>query len=714
MVKKNLLPFLEWLTSVKPNASVNRQYAVMLARFLAIVITIHIIFILGQIAVNILDTTVLIFTNLSTFLLSETFFVGMWLLNRQGYSKVASHLTFTVTIVAMSLFPPPEYSLLAFTAFIIDIILASFILDPLFAFLYGAFSALGFIFARFSQGEGIVYFLTGILILSAFSFISYSVASQLKNSTQRLQFLHAIDHAILTAESPERIAAVVLEYLQRLIPSKYARITTTRLGSPRKTLLATWANGEAHSGSQGLDSKSSAVLENIFDSLQPEKKLRKDEIQFESVEINYSNQSEMKLTVMRTPLVIGKSRIGEISLGLKKKKRISPEQIETVKEVADQLAIAIRQFQLYEASQQRSKELATLLSASRVLASTLEMEAVLQISIESAVNAINLETGAIYVLEEGALYLGATTPPLDPNLPDEFRRAPLTDHPHIQKSLALGTPVILSDTNTEELTPAERAICEARGLRSILYVPLVTADQAVGVLILGSIEKLREFSKSDLDLSSTLANQIALTVTNAYLYRSVNRANVKLLQAYNKTIEGWSQALDMRDHETESHTLRVTDLTLKLATKLMEITEDELAHIYRGALLHDVGKIGVPDHILLKPGELTEEEWEIMRMHPVNAFNLLNPIEFLHPALDIPYCHHEAWDGSGYPRGLKGEEIPLSARIFTVVDVFDALTSDRPYRKKWIQEEAIRYIQEQAGKKFDPRVVEAFMKEVGK
>jgi putative nucleotidyltransferase with HDIG domain len=180
--------------------------------------------------------------------------------------------------------------------------------------------------------------------------------------------------------------------------------------------------------------------------------------------------------------------------------------------------------------------------------------------------------------------------------------------------------------------------------------------------------------------------------------------------AYDATIEGWSQALDLRDHETEGHTRRVTEMTLALAREMG--LQDELNQVRWGALLHDIGKIGIPDEILFKPSALTEEEWARMREHPVYAYRMISPIEFLRPALDIPYCHHEKWDGTGYPRGLKSEEIPLAARIFAVVDVWEALNSDRPYRKAWAREEAIEYIQTQKGKHFDPQVVDVFMRKV--
>jgi putative two-component system response regulator len=210
------------------------------------------------------------------------------------------------------------------------------------------------------------------------------------------------------------------------------------------------------------------------------------------------------------------------------------------------------------------------------------------------------------------------------------------------------------------------------------------------------------------------ARLLGITRLNRYRKLLDDRVNLeeahqKLLEAYEATIEGWSRAMDLRDHETEGHTQRVTALSEQLA-KLAGMSGEALTHLRRGALLHDVGKLGVPDLILFKPEGLTEEEWKIMRMHPQYAYEMLYPIEYLRPALDIPYCHHEKWDGTGYPRGLKGEEIPLAARIFAVADVWDALTSDRPYRPAWEREKALKYINEEAGKHFDPRIVELFNK----
>jgi putative two-component system response regulator len=195
--------------------------------------------------------------------------------------------------------------------------------------------------------------------------------------------------------------------------------------------------------------------------------------------------------------------------------------------------------------------------------------------------------------------------------------------------------------------------------------------------------------------------------------KAEQEARDKLSQAYDSTLEGWSTALELRDHETLGHSKRVTQLAVSVA-RAFGFDAEQQANMYRGALLHDIGKMGVPDSILLKPGKLTEEEWQHMRRHPQYGRNMLLPIDYLRPSLDVPSSHHEKWDGSGYPQGLKGEEIPLAARIFAIIDVWDALTSDRPYRKALSAEETWRYIESRSGIDFDPKVVAALASVLGR
>jgi len=245
------------------------------------------------------------------------------------------------------------------------------------------------------------------------------------------------------------------------------------------------------------------------------------------------------------------------------------------------------------------------------------------------------------------------------------------------------------------------------GFVSYFAVPLIAKDEIKGVLEIFHRSRL-EPDTEWLGFLQTLAGQTAIAIDNATLYKGLQLSNIELSIAYDATIEGWSHALDLRDKETEGHTQRVTEITMRLASK-MNISEHQLLHIRRGALLHDIGKMGVPDQILLKPGPLTEEEWAVMKKHPQYAYEMLEPIQFLRPALEIPYAHHEKWNGTGYPRGLKDVEIPLAARIFAVVDVYDALLSDRPYRPPWTHSQAVEYIRGQANLHFDAQVVDAFL-----
>jgi response regulator RpfG family c-di-GMP phosphodiesterase len=244
------------------------------------------------------------------------------------------------------------------------------------------------------------------------------------------------------------------------------------------------------------------------------------------------------------------------------------------------------------------------------------------------------------------------------------------------------------------------------GFVSYAGAPLVAKGQVKGVLQVFH-RSLLEPEPEWLEFFETLAGQAAIAVDNFHLFDGLEQSNLELTLAYDSTLEGWSRALDLRDKETEGHTQRVTEMTVRLARR-MGLSESEVVQVRRGALLHDIGKMGIPDRILLKPGSLTAEEWEVMRRHPKVAYDLLWPISYLRPALDIPYAHHEKWDGSGYPRGLAGEAIPLAARLFAIADVWDALSSDRPYRPAWPAEKVRAHIAAESGKHFDPRVVRAF------
>ena len=288
----------------------------------------------------------------------------------------------------------------------------------------------------------------------------------------------------------------------------------------------------------------------------------------------------------------------------------------------------------------------------------------------------------------------------------------------IEKAKAILPDVILLDVMMPGMTGFE--VCERiRNDPPVAEIPIIilTALDDRESLLTGLKAGADDFISKPFDRFELRARLIGITRLNRYQKpvqerKKIQTVHGELLEAYEKTIEGWSRAMDLRDRETEGHSERVMELTLKMA-RMFGMSEDQLVQIRRGALLHDMGKLGIPDSILQKADNLTEEEWKIMRKHPQFAYDMLDPIEYLRGALEIPYCHHEKWDGSGYPRGLKQEEIPVAARLFAVVDVWDALTSDRPYRPAWKKEDALNYIREQSGKYFDPQIVDLFFKVIG-
>jgi putative two-component system response regulator len=283
----------------------------------------------------------------------------------------------------------------------------------------------------------------------------------------------------------------------------------------------------------------------------------------------------------------------------------------------------------------------------------------------------------------------------------------------IAQAKAVLPDVILLDVMMPGMTGFE--VCEKiRNDPQVAEIPIIilTALDDRDSLLRGLKAGADDFISKPFDRFELRARLIGITRLNRYQKllqerENLQMANKRLTDAYEATIEGWSHAMDLRDRETEGHSRRVTELSIKLA-QAMGMSEEEIVHLRHGALLHDMGKIGVPDSILHKPDSLTDEEWAVMREHPKFAYDMLNSIEYLREALEIPYFHHEKWDGSGYPQGLKGEQIPLAARIFAVADVWDALTSDRPYRPAWSKEKALSYIRDQSGRHFDPKVVDLF------
>jgi HD-GYP domain-containing protein (c-di-GMP phosphodiesterase class II) len=273
----------------------------------------------------------------------------------------------------------------------------------------------------------------------------------------------------------------------------------------------------------------------------------------------------------------------------------------------------------------------------------------------------------------------------------------------LQDVVRLRRPVVINDLVLRQGRRREAF----HSIQSVLAAPMIHEGRVTGVLQILS-KMRRRFGVIETDILSLVSNTTAVSLENMHLGSCMANTSNQLNIAYDSAVESWRRALELRDHATEGHGGRVAELTVRLAISLGYGSYD-LSHMRFGAQLHDIGKIGVPDSVLLKPGPLDDEDKKIMYKHPVYAYELLSPIPNFAPILDIPYSHHERWDGGGYPCGLKGEQIPFAARIFAVIDVWDALNSDRPYRLAWPEKEVITYIRDQSGRHFDPQVVDAFL-----
>jgi PAS domain S-box-containing protein len=401
--------------------------------------------------------------------------------------------------------------------------------------------------------------------------------------------------------------------------------------------------------------------------------------------------------------------VGVITIEMEMGRQIDDE-LNLLTIIAEITGNSIHRAQLYDQSQRQVRRLTSLRDIDAAIASSFDLRLTLNILMDHTLSHLNVD----------AVNIGLYHPDLRTlsYLPGVGFNIASPTRPQVRIGEGLAGQVILKQqtchiTNLQSAPEASNELLVKReGFVTYIGIPLIVKGQLKGVFEIFHRMPLSP-TPDWMEFLHTLAGQAAIAIDSSQLFENLQRSNQELIQAYDTTLEGWARALELRDRETEGHTRRVTELTLRLA-RYMGVRESELVNIHRGVLLHDIGKMGVPDHILKKKGELTKEEWAEMCQHPIYAYNLLSPIAFLRGVLDIPYCHHEHWDGSGYPRGLKGEQIPLSARIFSVVDNWDALLSDRPYRKAWPREKVISYLRESAGKILDPKVVEIFLQMIEK
>lgn len=416
-------------------------------------------------------------------------------------------------------------------------------------------------------------------------------------------------------------------------------------------------------------------------------------------------------SMMGIPLIKGMQVLGSLMImDSENPQRFTPQDLELASIFGGHAALAIDNAKLYEKAQLHLKHEKALREIDLAITSNMALSETLRVVLYQTRARLHVDACAI-------LLLNPETQKLEYTSGQGFRTELIKKTPiqlgegsagyAIQEQRIFGRAEIESPA---EITDRAELITE-ENVVVYFIAPLVAKDKLLGALEV--YHRAPIIMKTEwLKFLETLAGQTAIAIDNANLFAELQRSNADLTEAYDTTLEGWSTALDLRDKETEGHTKRVTEMTIRLAER-MGVSPQDLIQIRRGALLHDIGKMGIPDRILLKPDKLTDEEWVLMHMHPTYAFQMLKPIAYLGLALDIPYCHHEKWDGTGYPRRLRGEEIPLGARIFCIVDVYDALTSDRPYRTAWPKEKALSHIRELSGTHFDPQVVDAFLKMMG-
>ncbi len=406
------------------------------------------------------------------------------------------------------------------------------------------------------------------------------------------------------------------------------------------------------------------------------------------------------------PLHSNETVVGVLFVNVTLPREITEGELRVLKALAEIGGAALHRTRLYEQTIKQLERLDTLHTIDLLVSSIVDMQVTLKLLIAHIIKQLKVDAVAVLLFK-------TESNRLEYEAGEGFRTAGIKSTSVRIGEGFVGEAVLerhmihFVDMNNAPQVFTRKVLLSEERFVSYIGLPLISKGEIIGALEIFHRSTLTP-DVEWLSFLETLGGQVAIAIENSTLFHSLQRSNYDLALAYDATIEGWSHALDLRDRDTEGHTMRVTEMTLKLA-RLMGLPEEQMIHVKRGALLHDIGKMGVPDSILLKPAELTAAEWEVMRRHPQLAYDWLAPISFLHKALEIPYCHHEKWDGSGYPRRLKGEQIPLSARIFAVVDVWDALTSGRPYKEAWPKERTLDYISQNSGKHFDSEVVSVFM-----
>jgi PAS domain S-box-containing protein len=532
--------------------------------------------------------------------------------------------------------------------------------------------------------------------LAAVEGISRNITDR-KQREAELEALAVMNTALRLAQSPAQLEPVILEQLSHLLQAGAVSIKYNRSTSdlePVERGFGLWKNLSK-------------------DQLPPDSRLINQMASSGQPYVNNDLAGDVKLfpperygscaALAGVPLLAEGKYIG--SVWLARQSAISPPDMHLFNSVSDVIAIAIQRANLHEQIILQLKYLDALRQVDLAIASSLDLRVALNILLDHVIAQLGVDAADVMLFNPGTQSLEFSAGRGFRSLNIEKIRLRIGEG-HAGRAVMERRVVYVPDLGRTGDRFGQSQRLASEGFSSYYAVPLIASGSVKGVLEIFHRSSLHaSHNQSWLDFLESLARQAALAIDKAELFSELKRSNDELALAYDATIEGWSKALELRSRETEGHTQRVTEITLRLA-RAFNMSNEELVQVRRGALLHDIGKISIPDAILQKPGPLDEEEWIVMRRHPAYAYELLQPIDYLGQALQIPYCHHEKWDGAGYPRRLAGNQIPLEARIFSIVDVWDALLSDRPYRNAWPKEKTLQYLKEQAGSHFDPEVLE--------
>jgi response regulator RpfG family c-di-GMP phosphodiesterase len=543
-------------------------------------------------------------------------------------------------------------------------------------------------------------FLTSLARQAAVAIENARLYRETQRRLKELEIINRVSTSLRLAQSMEEMLPILLDEMLQLINTPHGSIwlydhTTDKLIQ------------RAGSGVETkLKHKSLSPMEGIIGyTFRTGKTYRSSELKNDSLLLEGERESmDSGLSAISIPIQSTGGPVGVLAVIVGVEQQIT-EEINLLTILAEITGNSIHRAQLYDQSQRQVRRLTSLRDIDSAIASSFDLRLTLNILMDQTLSHLNVDAANIGLYHPELQSLSY--------LPGVGFTIPSPTRPQVRMGEGLAGQVLIRQ-RTCHITDLQHApeaanelLVKREGFVTYIGIPLIVKGQIKGVFEVFHRTPLSP-TPDWMEFLHTLAGQAAIAIDSSQLFENLQRSNQELIQAYDTTLEGWARALELRDRETEGHTRRVTELTMRLA-RYIGVNDSDMVNIYRGVLLHDIGKMGVPDHILKKKGKLTEEEWEEMRQHPVYAYNLLSPISFLRGVLDIPYCHHERWDGSGYPRGLKGEQIPLAARIFSVVDNWDALLSDRPYRGAWPAEKVKAYLKESAGTLLDPKIVEIFL-----